>query len=59
MIICTECKNSIVDETDLINFTKVDVDVNYHRLCYATKFNAPHALLDENGIAKPVHPSKN
>lgn len=52
--LCTECQQPI-EADNLISFIKLDKTVNYHRQCYATRFNAPHALLDDNGIAKPPY----
>lgn len=44
---CLDCKQSILDPTDAISFTKVDVEVDYHRFCYALRFHARHALLTD------------
>ena len=51
---CKICRQSIEDEKDLIKFFNPSErgDVFYHRKCYG----APHAILDENGIANPPYP---
>lgn len=45
---CKECGDEVKNEQDLIEFFHEadNSHVCYHRNCYATKFNAPHARLD-------------
>lgn len=46
--ICKHCDKEILKKEDEITFFHEghDANISYHRECYATKFNAPHAKID-------------